>query len=143
MDAQILPVTAAQPAPPPILQPDNRPTADAAALARDPRPDIPLPIPASIAQKGAVAQARIASAGIGPAQVERVLKPYGVVMLPQGPLDDPLTPTDQPADADAAAAADDPAMPPDDGTDGPARAGGADDGTRNGSDDATDRSDAA
>ena len=123
MDAQILPVTAAQSVPPPLMLSDRRPTADSAALSRDPHPDLPLPIPASIAQKGAVAQVRIALDAFEPAQVERVLKPYGVVMLPQGPLDDPLTPED------AAAPADDPTTLPADGKGYPAQAFGPDNGT--------------
>lgn len=88
MDSQILPVTAAQPAPTPLVQPDLRPTADTAALVRDPQPEIPMPMPASIAQKGAVAEAQLAATFAPIASVERVLKPYGVVMLPQGPQAD-------------------------------------------------------
>ena len=114
MEAQILPVTVAQPAPPPTLQSDQRPTADTAALVRDPRPDIPLPMPASIAQKGAVAQARVALGETGPARVERVLKPYGVVMLPQGPTSDAPTKDDAATFAgESAAASDDAATRPD------------------------------
>ena len=69
----------------PQPQPDLRPTADAAAVARDPSPEIPLP--PSLSQQGVV------SAGMlrGPSQtseikaveeVGRTLKPYGISMLP-------------------------------------------------------------
>ncbi len=54
METPSLPVAVATPRPPPIVQSDLRPTADTAALVHDPRPDIPLPVPASFAQKGAV-----------------------------------------------------------------------------------------
>ena len=73
----------------PTHKPDLRPTADAAAIARDPIPDIPLPIPPTQLQKGAVNEARISDAARraadGDKPVERVLKPFGVIMLPDGP----------------------------------------------------------
>lgn len=101
MEPQILPVAAAQPAPPPVIHADLRPTADSAALLRNPQPHIPMPMPASIAQKGAVAQARM-SAVVNPvASVERVLKPYGVVMLPHGPAPDTPQRSGHAHDADA------------------------------------------
>ena len=120
MEAQIMPVSVAQPAPPPTLQADQRPTADTAAIVRDPRPEIPLPIPASIAQKGAVVQARIASSDLGLAPTQRVLKPYGVVMLPQGPTpDSPAADDTAAADADAAAPQNEPSSPADGATAAP------------------------
>ena len=100
MDTQVMTVASPRPAPPPAPQPDLRPTADVAAMIRDPRPDIPLPMPASISQKGVVAQAQLLPSDGAVAQVERVLKPYGVVMLPQGPQKDGSAPTDRPAGPD-------------------------------------------
>ena len=94
MESLILPVAAARTGPPPIPQIDLRPNADTAALRRNPQRDIPLPIPASIGQKGAVAQAQIETPFDAIGQVERVLKPYGVVMLPHGPAAN--RPTDGP-----------------------------------------------
>ncbi|MFZ3583041.1 hypothetical protein ACOI1H_12815 [Loktanella sp. DJP18] len=88
MDTLIFPVTAAQPAPAPLVQVDMRPTADTAALVRDPRPETPMPMPASIAQKGAIAEWQLATTFSPVASIERVLKPYGVVMLPHGPQAD-------------------------------------------------------
>lgn len=75
---------------PPVLKADMRPTADVAALVRDPQPDLPLPIPASNGQNAAVAQSSVARKpelaeieAVDPTQ--RVLKPYGVSMLPNLP----------------------------------------------------------
>lgn len=75
--------------PAPVMKADLRPTADTAALVRDPRPEVPLPIPASNAQMAAVTQSRVtASTKVEEVdkalQAERVLKPYGVAMLPEG-----------------------------------------------------------
>ena len=112
MESSILPVGAAQPAPPPVLHADLRPTADTAALVRDPRPHVPMPMPASIAQKGAVAQAQLSPDTAPVAAVERVLKPYGVVMLPQGPQSTPdQTTQEQPSLADAQGATPDGTRP--------------------------------
>lgn len=61
---------------------DTRPSADAAALARDPRPHIPLPIPASTAQMAMVTAAKLGARPSDGKEVERVLKPYGVTILP-------------------------------------------------------------
>lgn len=80
---------AAPPAPSPVMRTDLRPTADTAALVRDPQPDIPLPVPASISQKSTVTQAKMSSPPVDVSAIQRVLKPYGVVMLPQGPAEQP------------------------------------------------------
>lgn len=89
MDMTIRPVSAV-----PTHVMDTRPTADAAALARDPRPDLPLPIPAGLGQTAATLSASLVTAfgeaeGGNPARrativepVERTLKPWGVTMLP-------------------------------------------------------------
>jgi len=74
--------------PAPIMKADMRPTADTAALVRDPRPEVPLPIPASNGQSAAVTQSKVtASSKVekteAALQAERVLKPYGVAMLPE------------------------------------------------------------
>ncbi|TNY32819.1 hypothetical protein [Pelagovum pacificum] len=69
----------------PVLVADQRPTADATALARDPTPETPLPLPASTSQGAATISARL---GLSPdavgslAPVERTLKPWGIRMLP-------------------------------------------------------------
>jgi len=71
---------------PPTATPDVRPTADTAALARDPQPDMPFPVPASFGQQGEINQSRIGAKDADQvAEVERVLKPYGVSMLPHDP----------------------------------------------------------
>lgn len=71
-------------APVPIPQADLRPTADAAALVRDPQPYVPMPLPASNGQMGAVTESKVSASREGQAAdpTERVLKPYGVTMLP-------------------------------------------------------------
>ena len=88
MDSHILSVAPPRSVPPlPVA--DLRPTADTAALVRDPTPEVPMPMPASIAQKGVVARTGLASALDAAAKVQRVLKPYGVTMLPHARPDDP------------------------------------------------------
>lgn len=79
----------AQPAPPPA-QPDGRASADVAASIKDPTPEVPLPFPASPSQTGLVSKASIASKdeatkadAPGPSSAERMLKPYGINMLPE------------------------------------------------------------
>ncbi len=79
-----------QASPAPILKADMRPTADIAAMVRDPQPAVPMPIPASNGQMAAVAQSSVArkpdlddATPVDP--TERVLKPYGVTMLPNLP----------------------------------------------------------
>ncbi len=71
--------------PPPIA--DGRPTADAAALAKDHAPYVPLPMAPT--QSALVSKAALLSAlePVKPAETglsaaERTLKPYGVSMLP-------------------------------------------------------------
>lgn len=70
---------------------DLRPTADAAALAKEPQPH--LPMPPSTAQVAAVVQAFVPTAPArqdkpgtalmpGISAAERLLKPYGIEMLP-------------------------------------------------------------
>lgn len=81
--------------PPPIHAADLRPTADAAALMRDPRAAVATTsvLPAPVTQMAEVSRSLIAStAGEAPsavARAERVLKPWGVTMLPATPEDDP------------------------------------------------------
>ena len=84
MDAVISSFSAPQVAP--VLQADVRPTADAAALAKDPSPTPSMAIPASLGQSGVVTETRLADSartlsGLEPP--ERVLKPWGVAMLPE------------------------------------------------------------
>ena len=74
---------------------DLRPAADAAAIARDPRPHAPLGVPAALppqtTQVAAVSRALLdgsADAGFPPLKApERVLKPWGIQMLPHAPDD--------------------------------------------------------
>jgi hypothetical protein len=66
---------------------DRRPTADAAALAQDPRPEVPLPLPAGQALSGAAVSASLGPEAARRVSVvtppERTLKPYGIAMLPE------------------------------------------------------------
>ena len=68
---------------------DLRPSADAAALARDPTPHAPLGVPAvpptSPAQIAAVTQAVLNGTKVRPPTP--VLKPYGIETLPNLPRD--------------------------------------------------------
>lgn len=92
--AQIIgPLPEQAPSAAPRVIADLRPTADAAALAHASRPETPLGTgwhPASASQAGAVNQSMLATAPqkAAPAPIapvdapERVLKPYGVTMLP-------------------------------------------------------------
>lgn len=89
---------------------DQRPSADAAALARDSQPEVPLPLPPGVSQTGAVGRSlletqRPADQSRGPASADadtprataaaatgaqmpalapgRTLKPFGIDMLPR------------------------------------------------------------
>lgn len=77
------------PAPPPA-QHDGRAVADAAASKTNPRPDVPMPVPASPSQTGLVSKAAIPEKEAAPkldvagvSAAERTLKPYGINMLPE------------------------------------------------------------
>ncbi len=81
-------------APAPQMIADKRPTADTAAIVRDPRPQVPTPLPAaippSVSQKAEVSKSSLGadkttavSTATAVTQAERVLKPYGVAMLPR------------------------------------------------------------
>ncbi|WP_386682781.1 hypothetical protein [Loktanella sp. R86503] len=82
------PIAAPQQASAPIVRADLRPTADTAALIRNPQPSIPLPIPASSGQNAVVVQTKLSLPADTAQPVDRVLKPYGVTMLPHGPKPD-------------------------------------------------------
>jgi len=78
-----------QSAPPPA-QADGRAVADAKAVAKDPTPEVPLPIPASPSQTGLVSKAALSDTESVPkldmsavSAVQRTLKPYGINMLPE------------------------------------------------------------
>lgn len=86
---------------------DQRPSADSAALARNPRPDVPAPMVPANSQVGLVQQANLpprlaeddGTADIpAPQALERVLKPYGIAMLPERAPDPP---TAKPVEAEA------------------------------------------
>lgn len=88
--AQVLPPSALQQAAPPPAQPDGRVAADAAASTHDPRPEVPLPMPASPSQTGLVSKAALPDKEAAPkldtsgvSAAERMLKPYGINMLPE------------------------------------------------------------
>lgn len=77
----------AQPSgPAPQPTPDLRPTADAAAIARDPTPFVPLP--PTLSQQGVVSAGMVRSSANAPEgtaaimESARTLKPFGVSMLP-------------------------------------------------------------
>lgn len=81
MSHSIQPVAASAPQRTTPIISDRRPTADAAAIARDPQPEIPLPIPSSIGQSAIVTESKISTTKV--VEIERTLKPYGVTMLPE------------------------------------------------------------
>lgn len=79
--------------PAPQMIADKRPTADAAAMARNPRPETPMALPAvpppSATQKAEVNRSLMGTTVIpgvsepnAVTPAERVLKPFGVTMLP-------------------------------------------------------------
>ncbi|MEJ6509326.1 MAG: hypothetical protein QNL76_08035 [Octadecabacter sp.] len=78
-----------QPAPPPA-QADRRASADAAAVEIDPRPEVPLPMPPTQTQTALVGKAALSDKDASPkpdtagtSDVQRMLKPYGISMLPE------------------------------------------------------------
>jgi hypothetical protein len=78
-----------QPAPPPA-QADGRASADAAAVKIDPRPEVPLPMPPTQTQTALVGKAALSDKDASPkpdtagtSDVQRILKPYGISMLPE------------------------------------------------------------
>ena len=82
-----------QPAPPPA-QADGRASADAAAVKIDPRPEVPLPMPPTQTQTqtqtALVGKAALSDKDASPkpdtagtSDVQRMLKPYGISMLPE------------------------------------------------------------
>lgn len=80
---------AQQSAPPPAEQ-DGRASADAVATVKNPRPEVPLPMPASPSQTGLVSKASMSDKEAAPkldtsgvSSAERMLKPYGINMLPE------------------------------------------------------------
>ncbi|MCF2870286.1 hypothetical protein L0664_04330 [Octadecabacter sp. G9-8] len=84
------PALTAQQAAPEPAQPDGRASADAAATTKDPSPDIPIPAPASPSQTGLVSKAALSDEDAAPkldtsgvSEVQRMLKPYGISMLPE------------------------------------------------------------
>jgi len=95
MDVQITSLSAPTPvgSAAPNYVADLRPSADIAALARDPRPEIPMALPASTAQAAIVNRnlldtpqkgSELARTSVTPPieALARTLKPYGVSMLP-------------------------------------------------------------
>ena len=78
-----------QPAPPPA-QADRRASANAAAVEIDPRPEVPLPMPPTQTQTALVGKAALSDKDASPkpdtagtSDVQRMLKPYGISMLPE------------------------------------------------------------
>jgi hypothetical protein len=94
MELQNTPIQASTPAAqnttPPPAQSDGRASADASASTKDPRPEIPMPVPASPSQTGLVSKAAMSDKETAPkldasgtSDVQRMLKPYGISMLPE------------------------------------------------------------
>lgn len=84
------PAPSAQQAAPAPAQPDGRASADAAATVKDPTPEIPMPVPASPSQTGLISKAALSDKDAAPkldttggSEVQRMLKPYGISMLPE------------------------------------------------------------
>ncbi|WP_368184246.1 hypothetical protein [Aestuariibius sp. HNIBRBA575] len=83
---EIQPTTQVPPAP--RLVADQRPVADVAATVRDPQPNVPLAIPPSTSQQAVVSASMLEASETGHnnrteiKEIERVLKPYGVTLLP-------------------------------------------------------------
>lgn len=84
------PVSAVPQIAPDPAQPDGRATADTAAIAKDPTPQVPLPVPANPTQIGLVSKAAMSEKDAAPSldasgvsAAERMLKPYGINMLPE------------------------------------------------------------
>ena len=83
-------VTATQQPVPPPAQADGRASADAAAVKIDPRPEVPLPMPPTQTQTALVGKAALSDKDASPkpdtagtSDVQRMLKPYGISMLPE------------------------------------------------------------
>lgn len=90
MDLQSNAAIQAVQASPPPAEADGRATADAAAIAKDATPEVPLPIPAAQNQAGLVSRAARPDKDAAPkldttgaSAVQRTLKPYGINMLPE------------------------------------------------------------
>ena len=82
----------------PVSQADGRPAADTAALVRDATPAVPLPLPPGLSQLAVVTEARLIDKGTGiasDAPVERVMKPFGIAMLPESFEEDADQPTEE------------------------------------------------
>ena len=104
MDLLLTPAAPVAPVPPAITR--SNPVAIVETTGVVPvRADTPAPTLGSLSQKAAVTRTQLGSetVGLGPdatQPVDRVLKPYGVVMLPEGPTTkDDATTTDA-ADTD-------------------------------------------
>jgi len=65
---------------------DRRPTADTAAVTRNPQPQVPMPIPPGQSQQAVVNSTMMNTEPAAKTRetipIERVLKPYNVAMLP-------------------------------------------------------------
>lgn len=101
MDVQTATALATGPAQAPLTLPpaqeapaaaksDGRASADAVASKTDPRPDIPMPAAPSPSQTGLVSKATLKEEDAGPkpensgiSEAQRMLKPYGINMLPE------------------------------------------------------------
>ncbi len=90
-----------QPMPAAALRPDQSRAVESGGVITT-RVDTATPTPSSLAQQGAVTKSQLSDSDVdlGPAATnapERVLKPYGVAMLPDGPVN-----TEQDAPQDTA-----------------------------------------
>ncbi|MEY1555905.1 hypothetical protein AB3Y40_09750 [Yoonia sp. R2331] len=98
-----------QPTPAAVLRPDQSRVVETGGVLAV-RPDTPAPTPSSLAQQGAVTKSSLSDSDgqAGPTASrapERVLKPYGVAMLPEGPTDTSAPEADDASSVDAANAA--------------------------------------
>lgn len=74
---------------------DGRASADAVASTTAPRPEVPLPMPPSPSQTGLVSKAALKETDVettgktpddspaGESDLQRIMKPYGISMLPE------------------------------------------------------------
>lgn len=74
----------------PNIEQDTRPAADALRTKVDPSPEVPVPLPPSTSQTGLVSAVTLSASdskprmeGTSVPNTERILKPYGISMLPE------------------------------------------------------------
>jgi len=90
MQSKIGAVPPVQQVAPPPPEPDGRAVADVAASKKDPTPEAPLPAPVTGSQSGLISKVALSEKDASPklgasgiSEAERLLKPYGINMLPE------------------------------------------------------------